>query len=179
MDEEGNRLPDRRIGEICVSGPCLARGYDRQPEKSSRVFREGWYHTRDLGYLSNGELFVTGRIDDLLILNGRNHYAHDLEFSLRDTSGIVPGRVIAFSEYREDLGSDVLIVLAETRETDTAALKTIKKNIRDRMLDETGLVPSSIHLFPPMWLIKSTSGKISREATANKYNSPALEEDLT
>lgn len=179
MDEEGNRLPDRRIGEICVSGPCLARGYDRQPEKSSQVFREGWYHTRDLGYLSNGELFVTGRIDDLLILNGRNHYAHDLEFSLRDTSGIVPGRVMAFSEYRDDLGSDVLIVLAETRETDAAALKTIKKNIRDTMLDETGLVPASIHLFPPMWLIKSTSGKISREATANKYNSPALEEGLT
>ncbi|MCE7997908.1 MAG: fatty acyl-AMP ligase [Rhodobiaceae bacterium] len=178
MDNEGNRLPDRRIGEICVSGPCLARGYDRQPEKSNLVFREGWYHTRDLGYLSNGELFVTGRIDDLLILNGRNHYAHDLEFALRDTSGIIPGRVIAFSEYRKDFGSDVLIVLAETRETDAAALKKIKKNIRDRMLDETSLVPASIHLLPPMWLIKSTSGKISREATGEKYRSAALEEEL-
>ncbi len=179
MDEEGNRLPDRRIGEICVTGPCLARGYDRQPEKSNAVFREGWYHTRDLGYLSNGELFVTGRVDDLLILNGRNHYAHDLEFALRDTSGIVPGRVMALSDYRVNLGSDTLIVLAETRETDAAALKMIKKNIRDRMLDETGLLPASIHLFPPMWLIKSTSGKISREATAAKYTSPALEEELS
>eukprot|EP00439_Symbiodinium_sp_Y106_P089377 s1_g1913.t1 len=178
MDSDGNRLPDRRIGEICVSGPCLARGYDRQPDKSSAVFREGWYHTRDLGYLSNGELFVTGRMDDLLILNGRNHYAHDLEFALRDTSGIVPGRVIAFSEYRQDLGSDALIVLAETRETDNAALKMIKKNIRDRMLDETGLVPNSIHLLPPLWLIKSTSGKISRDATAAKFKSDAIEEEL-
>ncbi|WOF73885.1 AMP-binding protein [Parvibaculaceae bacterium PLY_AMNH_Bact1] len=179
MDDEGNRLPDRRIGEICVSGPCLARGYDRQPEKSCLVFREGWYHTRDLGYLSNGELFVTGRVDDLLILNGRNHYAHDLEFALRDTSGIIPGRVIALSEYRSDLGSDALIVLAETRESDPAALQKIKKNIRDRMLDETGLIPAAIHLFPPMWLIKSTSGKISREATNEKFRSPALEDELT
>lgn len=178
MDEEGNRLPDRRIGEICVTGPCLARGYDRQPDKSAAVFREGWYHTRDLGYLSNGELFVTGRIDDLLILNGRNHYAHDLEFALRDTSGIIPGRVMAFSEYREELGSDALVILAESRESDAAALKTIKRNIRDRMLDETGLVPASIHLFPAMWLIKSTSGKISRAATVEKLKSPALEEEL-
>ncbi len=179
MDSDGNRLPDRRIGEVCVSGPCLARGYDRQPEKSAAVFREGWYHTRDLGYLSNGELFVTGRIDDLLVLNGRNHYAHDLEFALRDTSGVIPGRVIALSEYRQELGSDALIVLAETRETDGAALKIIKKNIRDRMLDETGLVPSSIHLLPPLWLIKSTSGKISRDATAEKFKSNAMEEELT
>lgn len=179
MDDEGNRLPDRRIGEICVSGPCLARGYDRQPDKSAAIFREGWYHTRDLGYLSNGELFVTGRIDDLLILNGRNHYAHDLEFALRDTSGIIPGRVIALSEYREELGSDTLTVIAETRETDAAALKIIKKNIRDRMLDETGLVPHSIHLMPPLWLIKSTSGKISREATAEKLKSDAIDEELT
>ncbi len=178
MDSDGNRLPDRRIGEVCVSGPCLARGYDRQPEKSSAVFRGGWYHTRDLGYLSNGELFVTGRVDDLLILNGRNHYAHDLEFALRDTSGIIPGRVIALSEYRQELGSDALIVLAETRETDEAALKIIKKNIRDRMLDETGLVPYAIHLLPPLWLIKSTSGKISRDATAEKFNSDAMEEEL-
>jgi len=178
MDESGNRLPDRRIGEICVSGPCLARGYDQQPDKSSAVFREGWYHTRDLGYLANGELFVTGRLDDLLILNGRNHYAHDLEFALRDTSGIIPGRVMAFSDYRDEIGSEALVVLAETRESDAAALKIVKKNIRDRMVDETGLVPASIHLLPPLWLRKSTSGKISREATLEKFNSPELEEEL-
>lgn len=178
MDENGNRLPDRRIGEVCVSGPCLARGYDRQPDKSNAVFREGWYHTRDLGYLTNGELFVTGRLDDLLILNGRNHYAHDLEFALRDTSGIIPGRVIALSRYRAETGSDALIVLAETRENDAAALKVIKKNIRDRMVDETGLVPASIHLLPPLWLRKSTSGKISREATLEKYLSPDISEEL-
>lgn len=178
MDESGNRLPDRRIGEVCVSGPCLARGYDRQPEKSTAVFRDGWYHTRDLGYLTNGELFITGRLDDLLILNGRNHYAHDLEFALRDTPGIIPGRVMALSQYREGIGSDALIVLAETRESDAAALKVIKKNIRDRMVDETGLVPASIHLLPPLWLRKSTSGKISREATMEKFNSPELAEEL-
>jgi acyl-CoA synthetase (AMP-forming)/AMP-acid ligase II len=178
VDSEGNRLPDRRIGEICVSGPSLARGYDRQPEKSNAVFREGWYHTRDLGYLANGELFATGRLDDLLILNGRNHYAHDLEFALRDTSGIVPGRVMALTCYRENVGSDTLIILAETRESDVAALKIIKKNIRDRMVDETGLIPSSIHLLPPLWLRKSTSGKISRKATIEKYNSPDLAEEI-
>ncbi|MEQ9144875.1 MAG: AMP-binding protein [Parvibaculaceae bacterium] len=169
MDEAGNRLPDRRIGEICISGPCLARGYDHQPEKTEAVFRGGWYHSRDLGYLSNGELFVTGRMDDLLILNGRNHYAHDLEFALRDIPGIVPGRVATFAEYREDIGSDTLIVLAETRETDPGAIKTIKKTIRDVMVDETGLMPSTVQLLPPQWLIKSTSGKISREATWQKY----------
>ncbi len=179
MDDAGNRLPDRRIGEICVTGPSLARGYDRQPEKSAAVFCQGWYHTRDLGYLSNGELFITGRVDDLLILNGRKHYAHDLEFVLRDTSGIIPGRVITFSEYRDELGSDALIVLAETRESDPAALKIIKKNIRDRMLDETGLLPASIRLFPEAWLIKSASGKISREACVEKSRSSAQEEELT
>lgn len=169
MDEDGNRLPDRRIGEICISGPSLARGYDRQPDKTDAVFREGWYHSGDLGYMANGELFVTGRKDDLLILNGRNHYAHDLEFALRDVPGIIPGRLMAMSEYRSDIGSDALIILAETRETSSAALKQIKKSIRDTIVDETGLVPNEVHLLEPMWLLKSTSGKISRSATRHKF----------
>lgn len=171
LNDEGNRLPDRRIGEVCVSGTSLARGYDQQRDKTDAAFREGWYHTGDLGYLVNGELFVTGRKDDLLILNGRNHYAHDLEFALKDVPGIVPGRVMAMSHYNSTVGSDTLVILAETRETDAASLKLVKKSIRDTMLDETTLVPASIRLMPPQWLIKSTSGKISREATRKKFES--------
>jgi fatty-acyl-CoA synthase len=177
LDDEGNRLPDRRIGEVCVSGPCLARGYDRQIDKTEAAFREGRYHTGDLGYVSDGELFVTGRKDDLLILNGRNHYAHDLEFSLKDVPGIIPGRVMALSHFQPSVGSDTLIVLAETREQSAASLKLIKKSIRDAMVDETGLVPAAIHLMPPQWLIKSTSGKISRQATAEKFESNLITDD--
>lgn len=173
LDENGNRLPDRRVGEICMSGPSLARGYDQQREKTEAVFREGQYHTGDLGYLVNGELFVTARKDDLLILNGRNHYAHDLEFALKDVPGIVPGRVMALSHYDKNVGSETLVILAETRESSAPALKLIKKSIRDAMVDETGLVPATVGLMPPQWLIKSTSGKISREATKNKYESEA------
>lgn len=169
MDDDGNRLPDRRVGEICISGPSLARGYDQQPDKTEAAFREGWYHSGDLGYLANGELFVTGRKDDLLILNGRNHYAHDLEFCLRDVPGIIPGRLMAMSDYRREIGSEALIILAETRETNAAALKLIKKSIRDVIVDATGLVPAEIHLLDAMWLLKSTSGKISRSATKQKF----------
>ena len=171
LDGEGNRLPDRRIGEVCISGASLARGYDQQREKTEAVFQEGQYHTGDLGYLASGELFVTGRKDDLLILNGRNHYAHDLEFALKDVPGIVPGRVMAMSHYNATVGSDALVILAETRETDAASLKLVKKTIRDAMLDETNLVPTSIRLMPSQWLIKSTSGKISRASTREKYES--------
>ncbi|MEQ9520179.1 MAG: AMP-binding protein [Parvibaculum sp.] len=170
MDEEGNRLPDRRIGEVCISGPSLSRGYDQQPEKTEAVFREGWYHSGDLGYLANGELFVTGRKDDLLILNGRNHYAHDLEFCLRDVPGIIPGRLMAMSDYRPEIGSDALIILAETRETNPAGVKLIKKSVRDAIVDETGLVPNEVHLLEPMWLLKSTSGKIARAANRQKFS---------
>jgi len=169
MDSDGNRLPDRRVGEVCITGPSLARGYDQQPEKTAEVFQAGRYHSGDLGYMANGELFVIGRMDDLLILNGRNHYAHDLEFSLKDIPGVVPGRVMALSVYREEIGSDTLVILAESRETDAAALKLVKKSIRDAMVDETALVPAAIHLVPPQWLIKSTSGKISRNATREKF----------
>ncbi len=169
VDTNGHRLPDRRVGEVCVTGPSLSRGYDQQPEKTAAAFRAGRYFSGDLGYMVNGELFVTGRMDDLLILNGRNHYAHDLEFALKDVPGIVPGRVVALSVYKEEIGSDTLVVLAETRESDEAALKLVKRSIRDAMVDETGLVPAAIQLMPPQWLIKSTSGKISRGATKEKF----------
>ena len=92
----GDALPERGIGEITLAGPSVTPGYYNDAELTATSIRDGWLHTGDLGYLSNGELFVCGRVKDVIIVNGRKHHAQDLEWSIADLAGIRRGRVVAF-----------------------------------------------------------------------------------
>ncbi len=78
VDEEGHRLEDTRVGEIAVSGPTVMKGYLHQPEITREAIRDGWLRTGDLGYLKDGELYITGRRKEVLIVGGRNYYPEDL-----------------------------------------------------------------------------------------------------
>lgn len=169
VDEDRQPLCERAIGEIAVAGPSLATGYSGLPDETAARFDDGWYYTGDLGFLDRGELFVCGRLDDLLILNGRNYYAHDLEFLLNDIDGVLPGRSIALGVFDQAVGSQTLVILAETAEQEADERSALKKRIRQCLAAETGLTPAEVRLLPKQWLIKSTSGKISRRATLERY----------
>ncbi len=79
MDEHDARLPDRRVGEIALRSDCMLSGYYRRPDLTAQSIRAGWYYTGDMGYLADGQLYVTGRKKDMIIVGGKNIYPQDLE----------------------------------------------------------------------------------------------------
>ena len=108
------RIAGPEPGEILVRSACLFDGYFRQPEATAARLRDGWLHTGDLGFIEDGELFVVGRGDDVLTVNGRKLLAHEIEAGLADIPGAIPGRVLAYAPLAGDGGTGRLMIAAET-----------------------------------------------------------------
>lgn len=166
-DESGQPLPDGRVGEIVIRGEYLFSGYHAAPELTAQRFRNGWFLTHDLGFMDSGELFVTGRIDDLINLYGRKIYAHDIEFVVGSIAGVVPGRCVAIGQTSEETGSQELVVLAET--IPDVELAALKREIKLEIEAKLGFTAGKVELFGKGWLLKTTSGKISRYLNHQKY----------
>ncbi|MBI5381349.1 MAG: AMP-binding protein [Opitutae bacterium] len=167
VDNTGQRLPEGRVGEIAISGDCLFAGYYKLEEETRRKLRHGWYYTGDLGFLHAGELFVTGRKHDLIIVHGRNYYAHELEYLVNQVPGVHPGRNVAVGWFRPEAGSEEVVIIAESG--DQLEDATLASRIKQTVLDQTGLLVFDVHVAPPGWLVKTTSGKISRSENLRKY----------
>ncbi len=168
VDEDGRPVPDRHIGEIALSGPSVTPGYYNDADATARSIRDGWLFTGDLGYLSNGELFVCGRVKDLIIVNGRKYHPQDLEWGVADLAGIRRGRVVAFG-IRGGAGPDRTVVVAEPSGTVPAGELT--DAIRRRIVDVCGLVVDDVVLVPSGTVARTTSGKVRRAATKMQYES--------
>ena len=102
---DGRPVGPGEPGEICIRSTTLFEGYFRQPAITAERVRDGWFHTNDLGCVESGELFVLGRVDDLLIINGKNLFAHEIEEVLTGLAGIAPGRVLACTDFEPALGA--------------------------------------------------------------------------
>jgi acyl-CoA synthetase (AMP-forming)/AMP-acid ligase II/acyl carrier protein len=165
----GAALPDRTIGEIVVRSASLFSGYFGRADLTSEVLHDGWFHTGDLGYTVDGELFVTGRRKDLLIVAGRNLSPHDIEAAVDDVTGVIAGRSVAFGLADEHDGTERMIVIAETTLTDAAQREELQRQILSRVAAQAGVAPSDVRLVPPRWLKKSTSGKIARDRNRQQY----------
>lgn len=167
---EGERLPDRRVGEIGLRGSFLFEGYFRSEEETGQAFRDGWYRTGDLGFSDGGELYITGRSKDLLIINGRNYYSHDIEALLGEVGGIRPGRAVAVGADSPETGSEELVILAEWSAGHEAEAdrRTTARAIR-LVLQQHLNLSARVEIFPPGWLVKTTSGKISRRTNRDRY----------
>lgn len=163
-------VPERRIGEIWVSGPSIAHGYWQRPEQSADVFGalladsgDGpFLRTGDLGFLDGTELFVTGRRKDLIIIAGRNHYPHDIEQSMeRADPALRPGCGVAGS--RDLDGDERLVVVHEVAggAIDTARIISA---IRARIAEEHGLQVYEVALVRRGGVPKTSSGKLQRSA---------------
>jgi fatty-acyl-CoA synthase len=165
----GTDLPERHVGEILVSSDSLFDGYLAQPDLTARVLRDGWYHTGDLGYLADGELFVAGRKDDLIISHGRNFYAHEIERVVDRLDGVIPGRNIALGVYDAEIGSQAVVVLAESHAADTADDAALVAGIRAAVAAELGIAIDTAELCRPGVLVKTSSGKLSRGENLRRY----------
>jgi len=173
-DGEGRRLPDGVEGEILVRGASVAAGYFEDPESTAEAFRDGWLHTGDLGYLLDGQIYVTGRKKDLLILRGRNYHPHELEFPLEAIDGVRRGNIVAFSVPGEE-SEEPVIVLESKKEPDEGLLDAVKRQVQMT----TGLSPRDIVVLRPSTLPKTSSGKVQRSQTRELYLNGLLGQQST
>src|SRR5471032_583789 len=164
QDEDGRLLPERSVGEICFRGPSLTKGYWNSPEATREAGFGGWLKTGDLGYLAGGEVHVSGRIKDILIINGRNYYPQRIEWLVDELPGIRKGSAVVFT--RPGASSEEIVVAAETRERDEA---TLKATILTRVNEEFSLSVSDVALVSPGAFPKTSSGKLQRRKTREQY----------
>jgi fatty-acyl-CoA synthase len=164
QDDDGRILPDRHVGELCFRGPSVAAGYWESPEATRAAFRGGWLHTGDLGYLAGGHVFISGRIKDILIVNGRNYYPQRIEWLVDEIPGVRKGSAVVFT--RPGSASEEIVVAVETRGADPLALKA---EIVSRVSEEFQLAVSDVALVAPGALPKTSSGKLQRRKTREQY----------
>jgi acyl-CoA synthetase (AMP-forming)/AMP-acid ligase II len=169
VDEKGNPLPERVIGEIALKSDCMLSEYYKRPDLTQAAFLDGWYLTGDLGYLANGEVYITGRKKDLIIVGGKNIYPQDIERIAGEVEGVYPGRVVAFGVLNEDLGTEEVVVVAETEEVDPQRKLEISEQICFQVNRSSDIVLRKAVLVERGWLLKTSSGKIARSANREKY----------
>lgn len=169
VSEAGLVLEHGSVGEIHIRGDCLFEGYFNRPDLTEKAIIEGWYRTGDLGFLLNGELYVVGRKKDLIIVGGENLYPQDIEEIAATHPAVHDGRVVALGIYNADLGTEEIVVVAETEAEEHLTQGTdIEREILSQIVSALGVTPRMVFLKPPKWIVKSTAGKPARSATLEK-----------
>ena len=185
----GEELPDGRVGEFWLEGPNVGRGYWNRPEETRRTFHArlaaplaagsrahrvpsdaGWLRTGDLGMFFGGQLFVTGRIVDLLTIGGRNYYPHSIEATVADASPLIRRGYVAAISAPGDVNAEHLVIIAE-RATGTIYSDQNRaiEAIRSAVLRRHGLTPGDIRILPAGGIPRTTSGKVARWAARTEY----------
>jgi fatty-acyl-CoA synthase len=159
----GRALPEGREGEILVRSPGVASGYWNNPQATASAFRGDGLHTGDLGFLLDGELYVTGRKKDLVILNGTNYHPHDIEEAVADLQGVRRGGVVAFA--RRGPSSEELVVVVEA----TGETGDLSRRVRSLLRRTLGLPVADVVSVERGTLPKTSSGKLRRCETRERY----------
>jgi 1-acyl-sn-glycerol-3-phosphate acyltransferase len=168
-DARGEDVGERSVGHVQFRGTSATRGYYRDDEATRRLLETGWIDSGDLGYLADGELYLTGRSKDMIIRAGRNIAPHSLEEAIGDLAGVRTGCVAVFGSTDRRLGTERLIVAAETRETDPETRERMRAEIDRVCSDLVDLPPDDVALVPPRSVLKTSSGKVRRTACRDLY----------
>ena len=169
VDGSGRELPERAEGHIQFSGPSVTSGYYRNPEGTAELLDGQWINTGDYGYVAEGDIHITGRIKDTIIRAGRNIHPYELEEAVGNLEGIRKGCVAVFGSRDPRAGTEKIVVLAETRETDPAAREALRGRINDLAFTLIGTSPDDVMLAPPGTVLKTSSGKIRRAGSREVY----------
>ena len=169
VDAAGRELPPRRVGRLEFRGPSATRGYYRNAAASALLIREGWLDSGDLAYLAEGDIVITGRLKDTIIRGGRNLYPYELEEAVGVVPGVRRGCVAVFGVQVAGQGTEKLVVVAESRETDAATRQDMIRRIDALAVELLGTPPDDVVLAPPHSVLKTSSGKIRRAATRDRY----------
>lgn len=167
-DPRGELLADRRCGRIFLRGPSVMSGYFGNPDATCEVLSgDGWLDTGDLGYRVNGDLHITGRAKDLLIINGRNIWPQDIELLAEQQPEVRPTDTSAFSVTSED-GGETAVLVVQCREPDPAVLASLVERLHQSINAEFG-INCLIELVPPHTLPRTSSGKLSRSTARKEF----------
>ncbi len=171
-DENGNILPDRVIGKVWCTGPSLMVGYFRDPESTEACMADGWLDTGDMGYMSNGYIYIVGRAKDMIIINGKNYWPQDIEWAVEQLPGFKAGDIAAFAVTNG--GEETPAVLVQCRTSDEAERAKLREQIKDKVRSVTGM-NCVVELVPPRTLPRTSSGKLSRAKARNLYLSGEIQ----
>jgi fatty-acyl-CoA synthase len=177
VDDEGREVGERKVGQILTRGPSIGAGYYDDPELTRESFRNGWLYTGDLGYLAGGQLYICGRIKDIIIIRGRNYYPQDIEWVVSELPGVRRGNVVAFAVEVE--GEERLVVCAEAFQADAAGLT---EAISEAVTAALALAVHKVVIVPQGTLPRTSSGKPQRRKTKQMLEEgtlgkPALSKD--
>ena len=175
VDERGHDRPDGTVGRLVFRGPSMMAGYYRQPEATAAItLPGGWLDSGDLAFRLDRELYIAGRRKDIIIKAGRNFVPQEIEEVTATVEGIRKGCVVALGVSHATLGTESLVVVAETRARDGAARDRMAAAVTERVSATIGVPPDQVALVPPGAIPKTSSGKIRRAATRDLYLEGAL-----
>ncbi len=174
VNAAAHELAERAQGRVQFRGPSATHGYHKSPAANAALFAGDWLNTGDLGYFAAGELYLTGREKDLIIRRGVNIHPAELEAAVANLPGVRKGGVAVFAAADSRLGSERLVVLAETRATDATERKRIVAAITRLAVERIGMPPDDVVLAPPRSVLKTSSGKIRRATSRELYEQRAL-----
>ncbi|HCB76232.1 MAG TPA: fatty acyl-AMP ligase [Sphingomonas bacterium] len=166
-EEDGTPLPDKAIGKVWCRGPSVMAGYFRDEASTEACMKDGWLDTGDMGYLSDGYVYIVGRAKDMIIVNGRNHWPQDIEWAVEQLPGFKAGDIAAFAITTPG-GEETPAVLVQCRTSDDAERSRLRDEIRERVRSVTGM-NCVVELVPPRTLPRTSSGKLSRAKARNLY----------
>jgi len=173
--EKGTKLEDRREGRIQFRGPSATKGYYKNPEADKKLFVADWLDTGDNGYLSNGEIFITGRAKDLIIRGGRNIYPQEIEEEVGNIEGVRKGCVAAFSSRNKSKsGGEQYVIVLEVRHPEEINSSDLERKVKRVSNDMVSVTPDNVVIVPPRSVPKTPSGKIRRSATRDLYEKGEL-----
>ncbi len=171
--EDGAILADRLIGKVWASGPSIMEGYFRDDVSTAACMRDGWLDTGDMGYLSDGYVYIVGRAKDMIIINGKNHWPQDIEWAVEQLPGFKSGDIAAFAVTTSG-GEETPAVLVQCRTTDDLERTRLRDTIRDKVRSITGM-NCIVELVPPRTLPRTSSGKLSRAKARIQYLSGEIQ----
>jgi fatty-acyl-CoA synthase len=183
VDDAGERLADRRVGQIVVRGPSVTPGYFQDPELTAKTYKAlpgdspgdaPWLHTGDLGYFAEGGLFVCGRVKDMIIVRGRNYYPSDIEWSVSELPHVRRGNVVAFGVFVDaqgqiapaGLGEEQLVLCCEGSAQEADAIRDAASAC---IAAQFGLTPHDVVVLPLSSLPRTSSGKPQRRRVRQMY----------
>ena len=173
VDDSGQEVSERIEGRLEFKGPSATSGYIRNPEQTARLFHDGWLDSGDRAYTADGDVYITGRVKDIVIRGGRNLYPQEIEEAVGQVEGVRKGCVAVFGSPDPDTGTERLVVLAEARSAGANAKENAKAMLRDAVsravIDAIGEPPDEIVLAPPHSVLKTSSGKVRRSACRALY----------
>lgn len=158
-------LPDWHEGAISCRGPSASQGYLGNAEATASLWRRGWLQTGDLGFVADGEVFLTGRVKDVIIRAGRNLHPDDLEPALAELAGVEARGAVVVARPDAQRGTERLVVVVETRLADASDRAGLEASVRRRCVDIAGEPPDDVVLVAPGALLRTASGKVRRTAT--------------